>query len=79
MWDTRGGGLVVPFAQRFADGSPALNANEQRTPSDAAKCLRRFGGSRSTSGGAAVAPQASASATHATIDNGQWRFGVHGN
>ena len=67
------------FAQRFADGSPALNANEQRTPSDATKRLRRFGDSRSTSGGAAAAPQASASATHATIDDGQWCFGVYGN
>ena len=61
---------------KFADGSPALDASEPQTLGDAAKCLlpskvaaRRLVGSSSPS-------KASASAAHATTDDGQWSFGV---
>ena len=67
------------FCTRFADGSPALDASKPQTLRDTAKRLlpskvaaRRLVGSSSPS-------KASASAAHATNDNGQRCFGLHGN
>ena len=77
MSDTRGGGLMCLFAQRFANGSPTLDASKPQTLRDAAKCLlpskaaaRRLEGSSSPS-------KASASATHATNEDGLWCFETH--